>query len=180
MNNLKEINNYIDKNELDLDRIIDDFTPYVKKIINNMSGENLTYEDKEEILSDTFFVLWKNRKKDILLLDSYIAGIVKNLTKEKLKKRKITYTYNLQDYENIIDFNNMDLFLEERIEIERCLKILKDIELKIFNMFYYSSKSTKDIAYELDISEINVCTKLSRIRKKLKKELNKGGHYERQ
>jgi RNA polymerase sigma-70 factor (ECF subfamily) len=179
VNNLKEISNYIDENKFDLDRIIDDFTPYVRKIINNMSGETLSIEDKEEIISDTFFILWKNKEKDILLLDSYIAGITRNLVKEKLKKRKITY--NIQDYENTIDYynDNVNLFSEERIEIENSLKVLKDNEIKILNMFYYSSKSTRDIANELNISEINVSTKLSRIRKKLKKELNKGGHYGR-
>lgn len=165
MNNLKEINNYIvNKDELDLDRIIDDFTPYVRKIINNMSGNKLSYEDKEEILADTFFIVWKNQTKKIIYLDSYIAGIIRNLIKEKLNKRNITY--NIEDYDNFISYSDIDIFLEERIEIERCLKILKSKELEIFNMFYYYSKSTKEISFELGISEMNVCTKLSRIRKK--------------
>ena len=177
MNNLKELKSYINEGEVDLDRIINDFSPYIRKIINNMVGENLSYEDKEEILADTFFILWKNQTKNIIYLDSYIAGITRNLIKEKLNKRNITY--NIEDYENFISYSNMDMFLEERIEIERCLKILKRKELEIFNMFYYYSKSTKEIAYELGISEINVCTKLSRIRKKIKKEFSKGGHYGR-
>lgn len=83
-----ELKDYIQNNELNLDRIVDDFSAYVRTIINNMVGNNLSYEDKEEILSDTFFVLWKNRNNNILSLDSYIAGIAKNLVKEKLKKRK--------------------------------------------------------------------------------------------
>lgn len=177
MNNLKELKSYINEGEVDLDKIINDFSPYIRKIINNMVGENLSYEDKEEILADTFFILWKNQTKNIIYLDSYIAGITRNLIKEKLNKRNITY--NIEDYENFISYSNMDMFLEERIEIERCLKILKRKELEIFNMFYYYSKSTKEIAYELGISEINVCTKLSRIRKKIKKEFSKGGHYGR-
>ncbi len=175
MNNLKELKSYINEGEVDLDRIINDFSPYIRKIINNMVGENLSYEDKEEILADTFFILWKNQTKNIIYLDSYIAGITRNLIKEKLDKRNITY--NIEDYDNSISYSDIDVFLEERIEIERCLKILKRKELEIFNMFYYYSKSTKEIAYELGISEINVCTKLSRIRKKIKKEFSKGGHY---
>lgn len=177
MNNLKELKSYINEGEVDLDRIINDFSPYIRKIINNMVGENLSYEDKEEILADTFFILWKNQTKNIIYLDSYIAGITRNLIKEKLDKRNITY--NIEDYDNSISYSDIDVFLEERIEIERCLKILKRKELEIFNMFYYYSKSTKEIAYELGISEMNVCTKLSRIRKKIKKEFSKGGHYGR-
>ena len=177
MNNLKELKSYKNEGEIDLDKIINDFSPYIRKIINNMVGENLRYEDKEEILADTFFILWKNQTKNIIYLDSYIAGITRNLIKEKLDKRNITY--NIEDYDNSISYSDIDVFLEERIEIERCLKILKRKELEIFNMFYYYSKSTKEIAYELGISEMNVCTKLSRIRKKIKKEFSKGGHYGR-
>lgn len=178
MNNLiKRINDYIDKNELNLDRIIDDFTPYVRKIIDNMAKETLTYEDKDEVLADTFFILWKNQSKDIISLDAYIAGITRNLIREKLKKRKITY--NIDECENITDYNVIDSFLEERLEIENCLKVLNKVDLKIFNMYYYYSKSSKEIANELKISEGNVYVRLNRIRKKLKKELNKGGYCER-
>lgn len=159
----------------DLDEIINKFTPYVRKIINNAVGENLTFEDKEEIISDVFFILWKNKEKNIKYIDSYIAGITKNLIKEKLKLRK--KTYNIEDYENSILFADIDMFVEERMELDRCLEKLYENELKIFSMFYYLSKSTKEIAKELNISEINVCTKLSRIRKKIRKEFNKGGYY---
>ena len=45
-------------------------------------------------------------------------------------------------------------------------------------MFYYSSKSIKDIASELNITEFNVTTRLYRIRKRLRKELKKENGYE--
>ena len=35
---LKEINDYIIDQDLDIDKLIDDFTPYVTKIINNMAN----------------------------------------------------------------------------------------------------------------------------------------------
>ena len=169
----KEMMDYVYKNELDLDRIVDDFSPYVKAIINNMVNDNLTFEDKEEILSDVFFILWKNKEKSILSLDSYIAGITRNLVKEKLRRLKLTYS--ISDYENIVEYSNVDIYSDERDQIKRCLKVLKDIDLKIFNMFYYSSKSVKDIAQELGISEFNVTTRLYRIRKKIRNEMKKGG-----
>lgn len=169
----KEMMDYVYKNELDLDRMVDDFSPYVKTIINNMVNDNLTFEDKEEILSDVFFILWKNKEKSILSLDSYIAGITRNLVKEKLRKLKLTY--NISDYENIIEYSNLDIYSDERDEIKRCLKVLKDIDLNVFNMFYYSSKSVKDIAQELGISEFNVTTRLYRIRKKIRNKMKKGG-----
>lgn len=173
MNQVKEFKDYIYDDEIDLDRIVDDYSPYVRTVINNMVNDNLSYEDKEEILSDTFFILWKNRYNCILSLDSYIAGIARNLVREKLRKTKVTY--DISYYENSIQYANIDMYSEERDEIQRCLSKLKNIEQKIFSMFYYSSKSIKDIAKELNISEFNVTTRLYRIRKKLKKELKIGG-----
>ena len=144
-----------------------------------MVGDNLSYEDKEEILADTFFVLWKNRNNKILSLDSYIAGIAKNLVKKKLKKRKITY--DISDYENVIEYSELQkMFPAEREEIskvESILENLKQIDLEIFKLFYYQDMSIKDIAKKEKISEFNVKTRLYRIRKKIKKELNDGGYY---
>lgn len=37
MNNLKELKSYINEGEVDLDRIINDFSPYIRKIeLNNI------------------------------------------------------------------------------------------------------------------------------------------------
>ena len=173
MNEISKINNYKTENKLDLDRLIDDYTPYIKTVINNMVGNNLSFEDKEEILTDVFFILWKNRKLEIIHLESYLAGITKNLIKEKFKKLNIEY--NIDDFENIIEFNDeLDMFSEQREKISKLeigYKALKEDELKILTMFYYAFKSIKDIANELNLSESNVKTKLFRIRKKLKKYL---------
>ena len=174
---MKEEN--IVKDDFNLDELIDKYTPYIKTIIYNMVGDNLNYEDKEEILSDTFFILWKNRNNEILSLDSYISGITKNLVKEKLKKRKITY--DISDYENVIEYSQLQkMFPAEREEISKVESILenfKEIDLKIFKLFYYQDMSLKDIAKIEGISEFNVKTRLYRIRKKIKKELNDGGYY---
>lgn len=171
------IEKYVINGKLDLDKIVDDYSSYVRTIINNAVGNNLNAEDKEEILLDTFFVLWKNYNdnKNIYALNSYIAGITRNLIKEKL--RKFQYTVDISDYENIIEMNSTELYEKEREEIsnlKNSLNNLKEIDIKIINLYYYSSKSIKDIAKELSISESNVKTKLHRIRKKLKKQLSKG------
>ena len=161
------------KNGINLDEIIDEYSPYVKKVIDNMSGNNLSFEDKEEILIDTFFVLWKNRNNKINYLDSYIAGIAKNLVKEKFKKSNITY--NIEDYENNIAYiDKLEMFSEEREKLNNLeigYKALNEMELELISMFYYSGKSIKEIAKELKLSETNVKTKLFRIRRKLKKYL---------
>lgn len=178
MNKNKGIKDYILNGNIDLDMIVDDYTPYVRSVINNMVHENLKEEDKEEIIIDTFFVLWKRYTDNYYIesLGSYIAGITRNLVKDKLKK--IKYTVDISDYENLLGNDNLELYSIEREEIsilKNKLKNLKKTDVIIINMFYYSSKSIKDIARELNISEVNVKTKLHRIRRKIKKELKDGG-----
>lgn len=175
MKELKQIEDYYKNNEIDIDQIIEDFTPYITTIINNGTDERMSFEDKEEIFADTFFIVWKNanRLNINVSLNSYLAGITKNLIKEKYRKSKIVYYIN--DFENDISVNMYENDRELIFDIERKMKDLKSIEIEIVNLFYYSSMSIKDIAKKLNISELNVKTRLHRIRKKLKKELNNGG-----
>ena len=178
MKEKKELENYIINGNIDLDRIIDEYTPYVRKVIQNMVNNNLSEEDKEEIIIDTFFVLWKKQSENYYIesLSSYMAGITRNLIKEKFKSLKTNI--DLEQCDNIIDYSNFDIYLQEREclkEIHNKISNLKEIDIKIINMFYYSAKSIKDIAKELDISEVNVKTRLHRARKKIKQELKRGG-----
>ena len=178
MKEKKELKNYIINKNIDLDRIVDDYTPYLRKIIQNMVGNNLTEEDKEEIILDTFFVLWKKYKENFKIksLDSYMAGITRNLVKEKLKSLK--YNIDIEQCENLIEYSYEETYSQEREEISEIynkINNLKEMDIKIIKMFYYSNKSIKDIAKELKITEVNVKTRLHRIRKKIKQELRKGG-----
>lgn len=175
MNSYKEIKHYIKNNELDLERIINEYSSYIAIIINNMASTNLSNEDKEEIISEVFFILWKNKHKlDInKSLSSYIAGITRNLVKEYLRKIKINV--DISDYENSlygydkIDF--LDTNIQEIRHIEKKLENMKEIDKTIFLDFYYSSKSIKDIAKEQKMSEFSVKQRLYRIRNKIKKEV---------
>ena len=170
----KEIKQYIKNNELDLEKIINEYSSYIATIINNMASA-LSNEDKEEIISEVFFILWKNKHKlDINKnLSSYIAGITRNLVKEYLRKIKIDV--DISDYENSlysydkIDF--LDTEIQEIRNIEKKLENMKEIDKTIFLDFYYSSKSIKDIAKEQKMSEFSVKQRLYRIRNKIKKEV---------
>ena len=175
MSNDKEIKQYIKNNELDLEKIINEYSSYIATIINNMASTNLSNEDKEEIVSEVFFILWKNKHKlDVNKnLSSYIAGVTRNLVKEYLRKIKIDvdisdYENNLYSYDKI-DF--LDTEIQEIRNIEKQLENMKEIDKTIFLDFYYSSKSIKDIAIEHNISEFSVKQRLYRIRNKIKKEV---------
>ena len=176
MNSCKEIKYYIKNNELDLEKIINEYSSYTATIIDNMARNSLNDEDKEEIVSEVFFILWKNKNKLNVnkYLSSYIAGITRNVVKEYLRKVKINF--NISDYENsLYNYDKIDLLdenVEEISKIEEKLKNMKKIDKTIFLDFYYSSKSIKDIAKEQKISEFSVKQRLYRIRNKIRKEEN--------
>ena len=105
-----------------------------------------------------------------------MAGIARNLVKEKLKTLK--YNIDIEQCVNLIEYSYEETYSQEREEISEIynkINNLKEIDTKIIKMFYYSNKSIKDIAKELKITEVNVKTRLHRIRKKIKQELRKGG-----
>lgn len=180
MNDSKRIKEYIKNNELDLEIIINDYSAYIGTIIDNMTKSILSNEDKEEISSDVFFILWKNTYKLDMnkKLSSYIAGITRNVVKDYLKKVK--NIYDISDYENVLYSDDKLELLDENIEeikkIENKLNSMKEIDKKVFIDFYYSSKSIKDIAKENKISEFSVKQRLYRIRNKIKKEVDFNEH----
>lgn len=41
-------------------KIINEYSLYISTIINNIARDSLNNEDKEKIVSDVFYILWKN------------------------------------------------------------------------------------------------------------------------
>ena len=103
---------------------------------------------------------------------------MKNLVKER--KRHIKANENLSEYENTVeDWMKIDMECEEREKIsiiEKTVKGMKEIDIEIFKLYYYSANKVRDISKILGISEFNIKTRMYRIRKKIKKELEKGGY----
>lgn len=179
MKNENAIYMYIKDNVLDIDKIIDDFSGYLYTIIQNAG--NFIKEDIEEIISDTYLILWNNQYKLDLdkKLSSYLVGIVKNLIKQKYKIFNNSYD-NIESYEDILITNKgLDVVIENN-EVNRkiieLLNELKEDEKEIFYEYYFYSRKIKEIAIENNISESKVKIILHRTRNKLRKELLKGGY----
>ena len=77
----KLLHNLKKRNRNSLDDIIKIYTPYVSVIVYNTVGCKLSKEDMEEIVSDTFFLLWQSS----LNIDE---------TKEKMRKYLTTNARN--------------------------------------------------------------------------------------
>ncbi len=187
---MKILEDYLEvgKNELNIEKIINDFSSSLYRFVknNNYYGNNSYYlnkEDIEEIVSESFFVLWKNYKKMNLSdnISNYLCGVSRNILLKKLRKNKIfNKNVNIEDYQNILDSKKdvEDIFYEqERISFMENIVLGLDSESReIFILYYYEQRKVKEISKILNISESKVKTKLYRIRKKLKKELKEGGY----
>jgi len=170
---------YLEDELLNIEKVINDFTPYVYTVITNKKYD-ITEEDKEEIISDVFLAVWKNQKKLDMnkKMSIYLSGIANNLLSKKMRKRnKIV---DISEYENTLSIIKD---FEEKIESSEKNKIIiseinkmKDEDKTIFMLYYYNSKSIKDIAKEINITEEKVKSRLFRIRKKLKRLLLKRGY----
>ena len=176
----KKIQDYYKDNKLDLEKTIDEYSRYIYTIIANMPTQQLSKEDIEEIISDTFFILWKNQNKldKSKEISPYIAGITRNLVKEKI--RKLHIHTDISDHENQVqDSFKIDMFCEQREKIaiiNKALESMKKVDIEIFELYYYSSMRYNEIAKILNISAFSIKSKLFRIRKKIKKELLKRGY----
>lgn len=73
----------------------------------------------------------------------------------------------------------IDILYEQREKIGMIGKIveqMKDEDITIFKLYYYGGKKIREIAETLKVSEFNVKTRLYRMRKKIKQDLEKGGY----
>ena len=175
-----KLSDYMENETLDIDMLIDDYYSYIYIVVKNGISINISQEDMEEIISDTFVAFWKNSKylrKD-LLVKPYLKGIAKNLIKNKYRDNNINVS--IENYENTLvgDFDIDDVIEnnEKNEVILDTLKTLNKNEYSTFMMYYYEGKSLKEISKELNLSVSNVKTILHRVRKKIKRNLEEGGY----
>lgn len=148
--------------EFNLETIIDEYASYVFKIVDNIIGNTLSYQDKEEIVSDTFYLLWKNQDKISTNLKSYLSVIARNASYDKLRKYKFTTP--------ICDNMGYDFDFDTILEIKEKLKKLTLEELEIFELFYLKGLKVKEISKNLNKSTSAIKVILYRLRKKIKEE----------
>lgn len=180
MKNKDILNNYISKNELEIENLINDYYNYIYLVVKNMSSNAITDEDIEEILSDTFLAIWKNHRKlnKTTNIKAYLTGTAKNITRNKY--RETTMNLNISECEEQLCMeSNIEEFAEEKEKIDEVKKVIKTLseeEYYIFVYFYYEGMKVKEIAKRLNMTISNVKVKLHRIRNLIKDRLKNGGY----
>ena len=155
--------------KFNIETIIDEYSNYVFKIVNNIVGTSLPYQDKEEIVADVFYLLWKNQDNINKDLKSYLSAITRNCVYSKLRNKKVTFELKEELITDNITFNNDIIF--EQIFIIQKLEELSDIEKTIFTLYYVDGYKIKEISKKLKLTSSGIKIKLYRIRKKLKEEI---------
>ena len=173
------IKNYIQDNQLNIEEVMQNYTPYIYAIIKNKSS-NLSDEDIEEIVSDVFLAIWKNQERlDINKeLSSYLVGITKNLYNKKLRNKK--NEMDIDKYKNsLFETESIELKIENTEKENLIIMLVSNMKQEdkdIFTLYYYNARSMKEIAEILNITEKKVKSRLFRIRRKIKKCLEKRGY----
>lgn len=151
--------------EFNIDLIVEEYGNYVYKIIENIIGTSLSYQDKEEAVSDTFYLLWKNQIKIEKNLKSYLATIARNTAYQKLRDNKDCFEYNdllLNEYK----------FPKENHIIEEILDYLSKEEKELFNLYYINGFKVQEISKIKHKSLSAIKMRISRMRKKIKEAVN--------
>lgn len=145
------------KLSLDIEVIIREYASYVYKVIDNIALNSLTKQDKEDLVSETFYLLWKNQDKINSNMKSYMATIARNLCYQTLKRENDTFSLD----------NNLDTYTENfetRIFILEQIKRLNENERKVFNLYYIKGYKIKEISKIMKKSVGNIKVILYRIR----------------
>ena len=157
------------------------YKKYLQYIANNILSSDL---ESEECVNDTYSRAWGSippSKPDKLSL--YLGKIVRNLAIDrynasKAQKREGNYDLAYEELSEIIEDGSLSSPADQialRDAINSFLGSLPEIKRVIFLQRYWYNCSTRDIAVKNGLSEINVKVSLMRLRKKLKKHLEKEG-----
>ncbi len=158
---------------------------YNSKCMSVSFGILGNYQDAEECVNDAYLGTWKaippNRPNPLL---TFVLKIVRNISLKKLN-------YNSAQKRNkhySVHFDELDESLSDDTLIEECLEIKESAKLVesfirtlsrenrlIFIRRYWFFDTYEAIAYQTQLSEGAIRTRLSRLRKKMNDYLNEKG-----
>jgi RNA polymerase sigma-70 factor (ECF subfamily) len=152
----------------------------VNTICRNFLTE-MSVEDVEEAVADTFFKLWKNIKQfDIergSSLKSYLFEIARNTAIDKRRKAKLPDMFPIDEVTLEADYSveaEMEKREKERI-LHEALKEYKEPDRTVFILRYFYGEKIKEIAALLSLDAKNVENILFRGKERLKEMLVRKG-----
>ncbi len=147
---------------------------YFPKIYNYIFYRILSREDTEDIVSEVFFKVARNRHSfdaSKASFNTWIYNIAGNALIDYYRRKKHTHvSYEDADAALLVDVSAQlqQISSERRREIFRLLATLKERERLIIFYRFFEEHSNRQIAEMLDMNESTVATVLSRALKKLR------------
>ncbi|MGN1004586.1 MAG: RNA polymerase sigma factor [Oscillospiraceae bacterium] len=163
---------------LALNRAMEIYTPYLSAVVRRSMGPSAVQEDVEEVVSDAFLSLWRNRDrlKPEQGVKSWLAAVARNKAIDRLRTAPpsplpLTETETQGDPRPDEELERQMFADALRREVEALASPDKELILR----FYYEEEKLRDIAGDLGLSVPAAKTRLCRARQKLKERLTEGG-----
>ncbi len=161
-----------------LETAITSYGAYVATVIRNQLGRFATPEDVEELSSDAFVSLWKNRSTlKTERLRGWLGATARNCARDFLRKQSLL-TVNIDDCITFAEDGAQSLLAKEerkRIVGEALLSLGAE-DREIFLRYYFYGQSTAQIAEQMMLNQNTMKSRLARGRAKLKEVLKQGGY----
>ncbi len=160
--------------------IIFTYSRYVSTVIANQIRDFNNISAIEELSSDVFYELWKNRHSlKSFHLRGWLSAAARNKAKNYLRTQKISFE-SIDD--DLVLISGGDVFdeLEKKEKtkiVNQAVEGLKDNEREVIVRYYYYNQTVSRISSETEINIETVKSTLQRSRNKLKKILDKGGFF---
>lgn len=152
----------------------------VETICKNFLSD-LSKQDLEEAVADTFIKLWQNSKnfrpKDGKSLKSYLYAIARNTSIDVLRKKQKTLPIPLEEITITAPVNIENDFIQKNMEdtLHQVLADMKEPDRTIFILRYFYCEPIKNIAVKMNCSTKKVENILFRGKGRLEAALKERG-----
>ncbi len=162
-----------------LGHIIDRYTAYVGTIVWNILQGKLSHTDAEEVVADSFRLLWYSADKVRPgKLKGYLAVIARRRALNALRDVRQALPLEEDTVQIPAPGPESELIRRETYTaLRRTVDDLPEPDRTIFLRHYYFYQSTAEIADAMGINVNTVQSRLRRGRENLRRELTKGGYF---
>lgn len=162
-----------------LELLMEKYASYVVTVVSRVGASMLRVEDVEEITSDVFYTIWKNRSTLIEndTLKPYIGQIARNMAKSKKFKCRVFEPLEEDiEHKNSMNIEELMLQKEQIMFLKIFIEKLTYPDREIINAFYLEEYKLDEIALRYQIPLSTVKSKVYRAKKAILKEFIAGGY----
>lgn len=162
-----------------LSEIIALYTPYLYAIASNIMAPQLSREDVEEVVSDSFAALWYHcTEPKPGKLKPWLACVARNKARDALRKARLSEPLEDDLLEvSVPDGMEAGVLRQELTALAReAVDALGEPDSEIFKRHYFLYQKTDEIAAGLDMNAATVRTRLRRGRERLRDYFSERGY----